>query len=110
MQIVEGELKLTADYVSRAVTAEGADRVIVTVDAFLPAGSTATVEIGVSGAFVPVAVSAAVPLGDGVVEQTFQRKPYEPLDARARIRLDRHAGGLAAALQAAHDHHGDLTP
>ena len=60
---------------------------IVTVDAFLPAGSTATVEIGVSGAFVPVAVSAAVPLGDGVVEQTFQRKPYEPLDARTRITL-----------------------
>lgn len=87
VQVVEGELALTADYVSRAVPADGATRVSTTLDAFLPAGSTLKVELGMPGDWVVASVSSATPLGDGVVEQTYQRKPYTPLDARTRITL-----------------------
>jgi hypothetical protein len=87
MQIIEGELKASADYVTREVNADDADRVTTTFDAFLPTGSTVTVEIGVPGSYQAVSVHAATPLGDGVVEQTYQRTSYAPLDARTKITL-----------------------
>jgi hypothetical protein len=87
VQIVEGELALSADYVSRAVTADDAARVSATFDAFLPSGSTVQVELGMPGDFVVASVAAATPLGDGVVEQTYERTPYTPLDARTKITL-----------------------
>ncbi|MEC9247313.1 MAG: DUF4815 domain-containing protein [Pseudomonadota bacterium] len=87
VQLIEGELQTSADYESRVVEADGADRTSVTFDAFLPTGSTVTVEIGEPGDFVPASVSNARPLGDGVVEQTYQRTPYAPQDAKTRITL-----------------------
>jgi hypothetical protein len=87
VQIVEGEMATTADYVTRAVNAEEADRVTVTFDAFVPAGASVTVEIGEVGEFQTVGVHSATPLGDGLVEQTYQRTPYAPLDARTKITL-----------------------
>lgn len=89
VQIVEGELQPTGDYVSRAIDATDVSNVLTTFDAFLPAGSTAVVEIGVPGNYVPVSVSSAVPLGDGVVEQTYIRPAYpaENLDARTKITI-----------------------
>ena len=40
VQIIEGQIAATADYVSRAMPADEAVRVSVTFDAFLPSGST----------------------------------------------------------------------
>ncbi|QPC87144.1 DUF4815 domain-containing protein [Mesorhizobium sp. NBSH29] len=87
VQIIEGEIAATADYVTRSVTADDAERVTVTFDAFLPSGSTVAVSIGVPGSYVAASVLAATPLGDGLVEQTYQRTPYAPLDARTKITL-----------------------
>ncbi len=87
IQIVEGELQTTADYVTRAVDATDVNTVLTTFDALLPAGSTASVQIGVPGNYLDVAVSTATPIGDGVVEQTFMQSAYPAanLDARTRI-------------------------
>ena len=89
VQIIEGELQTTADYVTRAVDATDANRVLVTFDAKFPAGSTGQVQIGVPGNYQTVSVSGATPLGDGLVEQTFERNNYPAanLDARTRIVL-----------------------
>lgn len=87
VQIIEGELATTALYVSRAVDAAGAERVSVTFDALLPASSSVAVRIGQPGSYTAVSVSAARPLGDGLIEQTYQRTPYAPLDARVEITL-----------------------
>jgi hypothetical protein len=85
VQIIEGELQTTADYVTRDMPADDADRVTTTFDAFLPAGSTVAVQIGVPGSYTNVSVSSATQLGDGWVEQTYTITPYTPLDARTRI-------------------------
>ncbi|MBN8243314.1 DUF4815 domain-containing protein [Nitratireductor aquimarinus] len=87
VQIIEGELQTSANYESRVVQADGANRASVTFDAFLPTGSTVSVEIGEPGNFVVSSVANARPLGDGVVEQTYQRTPYAPQDAKTRITL-----------------------
>lgn len=87
VQVIEGELAASADYVSRVMSAEDADRVTATFDALLLAGSSVAVEIGQPGDFVAVSVSSATQLGDGLIEQTYERTPYTPLDARARITL-----------------------
>lgn len=89
VQIVEGELQTTADYVTRAVDAADANRVLVTFDAKLPSNSSAQVQIGIPGNYETVSVSGATPLGDGLVEQTFERDNYPAvnLDARTRIVL-----------------------
>lgn len=89
VQIVEGELQTSADYVTRAVDATDANRVLVTFDAKLPANSSAQVQIGIPGNYETVSVSGATPLGDGLVEQTFERDNYPGanLDARTRIVL-----------------------
>lgn len=87
IQVIEGEMQTSANYVSRAITADDAERATVTFDAFLPAGSTVSVRIGVPGDFVASSVVSATPLGDGIVEQTYQRTPYAPIDARTEIVL-----------------------
>lgn len=89
VQIIDGELQTTADYVTRAVDATDANRVLVTFDAKLPANSSAQVQIGIPGNYETVNVSGATPLGDGLVEQTFTRPNYPAanLDARTRIVL-----------------------
>lgn len=89
VQIIDGELQTTADYVTRAVDATDANRVIVTFDTKLPANSSAQVQIGIPGNYETVSVSGAIPLGDGLVEQTFTRTNYPAanLDARTRIVL-----------------------
>jgi hypothetical protein len=87
MQVIEGQLAASATYVSRAVAADDADRVSVTVDAFIPSGATLAVEIGQPGDWVVESVNSATPLGDGVVEQTYQRTPYTPIDARCQLTL-----------------------
>lgn len=89
VQIIDGELQATADYVTRAVDATDANRVIVTFDTKLPANSSAQVQIGIPGNYETVSVSGATPLGDGLVEQTFNRTNYPAanLDARTRIVL-----------------------
>ncbi len=87
IQIIEGELAVSATYETRSVDATDAERATTTFDAFLPAGSTVTVEIGQPGSYVATSVHSATPLGDGVVEQTYQRTPYAPLDARTKITL-----------------------
>lgn len=98
LQVVEGEIKTTGDYVSRAMQADDADRVTTTIDVFVPSGASLVVEIGVPGDWVASAPIKSTPLGDGVFEQTYQRKPYAPLDARTRITLN---GGPAARLEIA---------
>jgi len=82
VQIIDGELQATADYVTRAVDATDANRVIVTFDTKLPANSSAQVQIGIPGNYETVSVS-------GLVEQTFNRTNYPAanLDARTRIVL-----------------------
>ncbi|PRD42331.1 DUF4815 domain-containing protein [Phyllobacterium phragmitis] len=89
VQIIEGELQPTADYVTRAVTATDADKVMTTFDALLPTGSSVKVEIGVPGNYAVVNVFSATQLGDGLVEQTYVRAAYPAanLDARTRITL-----------------------
>jgi hypothetical protein len=87
VQVIEGQLAASATYVSRAVAADDADRVSVTVDAFIPSGATLAVEIGQPGDWVVESVNSATPLGDGVVEQTYQRTPYTPIDARCQLTL-----------------------
>ncbi|MRN67865.1 DUF4815 domain-containing protein [Brucella sp. 10RB9213] len=89
VQIIDGELQTTADYVTRAVDATDANRVLVTFDAKLPANSSAKVQIGIPGNYETVSVSGATPLGDGLVEQSFTRSDYPAanLDARTRIVL-----------------------
>ena len=87
VQIVEGELQPTADYYTRAIDATDTNKVLVTFDAFLPAGSGAQVSIGVPDSYVQVNVSSATPLGDGVVEQTYIRASYPAnnLDAQTKV-------------------------
>lgn len=87
VQVIEGELKASAGYVSRAVPADNAARASVTFDANLPAGSTVTVKIGEPGNYAAENVSNATQLGEGWVEQTYERTPYAPLDARAYITI-----------------------
>lgn len=89
VQIVEGELQTTANYATRAIDATDTNRVLVTLDAFLPAGSSAKVQIGMTGDYPEIPVSSATPLGDGLVEQTFIRSAYPAanLDARAMITI-----------------------
>lgn len=87
VQVVEGELQPTADYYTRAIDATDTNKVLVTFDAFLPAGSGAQVSIGVPNSYVQVNVSSATPLGDGVVEQTYIRASYPAnnLDAQTKV-------------------------
>ncbi|MFI3903772.1 DUF4815 domain-containing protein [Ochrobactrum sp. S1502_03] len=87
VQIIDGELQTTADYVTRAVDATDANRVLVTFDAKLPANSSAQVQIGIPGNYETVSVSGATPLGDGLVEQSFTRTNYPAANLDARTRL-----------------------
>ncbi|SBW14322.1 hypothetical protein BR10RB9215_C11148 [Brucella sp. 10RB9215] len=89
VQIIEGELQPTGDYYTRAIDAADANNVLVTFDALLPAGAGVQVHIGMPGNYEQVSVSSAVPLGDGVVEQTYIRSAYpaENLDAQTKIVL-----------------------
>ncbi|MBM7330781.1 DUF4815 domain-containing protein [Agrobacterium sp. S2] len=89
IQIIEGELQPTANYATRAIDATDANRVLVTLDARLPAGSSATVQIGMPGDYPNIPVSSATQLGDGLVEQTFIRSAYPAanLDARTLITI-----------------------
>lgn len=87
VQIIEGELQASGDYVTRAMEADGAARVSTTIETFLPSGSTIKVEIGEPDGWIVENVSAATPLGDGVIEQRYERTPYAELDARTRITL-----------------------
>ncbi len=89
IQIVEGELQPTANYATRAIDALDTNRVLVTIDALLPAGSSAKVQIGMTGDYPEIPVSSATQLGDGLVEQTFIRSAYPAanLDARAMITI-----------------------
>lgn len=89
IQIIEGELQPTANYATRAIDATDTNRVLVTLDARLPAGSSATVQIGMPGDYPNIPVSSATQLGDGLVEQTFIRSAYPAanLDARTLITI-----------------------
>lgn len=89
IQIREGELQETADYETRAVEFKDANKVVSTIEAKLPSGSSVQMEIGVKGDFVKVTPTRTTPLGDGVAEQTYERKNYPGanLDAKARIVL-----------------------
>lgn len=89
VQIREGELQQTADYVTRAVEFVDAAKVVSTMDAKLPGGSSLQVSIGVEGDYVPVTPSIATPLGNGVTEQTYERPDYpeKNLDVRTKIVL-----------------------
>ncbi|PRA87917.1 DUF4815 domain-containing protein [Ochrobactrum sp. MYb29] len=89
IQIIEGEIQPSATYATRAIDAADTNRVLVTLDARLPAGSSATVQIGMPGDYPNIPVSSATQLGDGLVEQTFIRSAYPAgnLDARTLITI-----------------------
>ncbi|OKP66775.1 DUF4815 domain-containing protein [Ensifer adhaerens] len=87
LQIIEGELQPSATYLTRAVQADGANRVTATFDALLPAGASVKVEVGMPGDYLVTSVASATQLGDGRIEQTYRRTPYAPQDARTRITL-----------------------
>lgn len=90
VQVREGELQPTANYETRSVEFKDASKVVTTIEAKLPSGSSAQVSIGVQGDFVQAAPVEAIPLGDGLAEQTYQRPDYPEanLDARTRIVLN----------------------
>ncbi|WP_273792372.1 hypothetical protein [Brucella anthropi] len=89
VQVREGELQETADYETRAVEFKDASKVVSTIEAKLPSGSSVQLSIGVPGDFVTVSPSQTTQLGDGVAEQTYERKNYpeKNLDAKTRIVL-----------------------
>lgn len=95
-QLILGELATTANYISRAISADAAGcRVQVIFDAFIPSGAGVTVDVGgIDGQPWEAAeqYGIATPLGNGVFEYQFRMEDVELPRIRTRLTLTGHAG------------------
>jgi hypothetical protein len=71
VQVLNGNLAATADYVSRAIPADTTFDVSVSIDVILPAGSSVTVSAEIDGGWEELTLDGGVPLGNGLEERTF---------------------------------------
>lgn len=85
---VAGTLSTTGTYVTRAFDLGSAIRMSAFIKTFLPAGSSATIEIdSADDNWTGVSQHAATVLGDGWIEREYRVTPYTADNGRLRITL-----------------------